>query len=91
MNITRNPLSIAWKAWRDERVGHAKCELRPDKGTPLWASDEAPIYYWSADEYDAEEAYYVGYKGSVVKQPKSFGNPRHGYRCGRNEYRILFD
>jgi len=34
-------------------------------------------HYWSADEYDEQEAYYVSY------QPKSWGNPRHGYRCVR--------
>lgn len=63
--------------------GRAECRLRPDKETPLWAPDAAPIYYWAADEYDAEQAYFVGYNGSVARQPKNFGNPRHGYRCVR--------
>ncbi len=68
--------------WSGEN-GRAECGLRPDKETPLWAPDEVPIYYWTADEYDRDEAYYVGYNGSVAKQPKDFGNPRHGYRCVR--------
>ncbi|MGB9301771.1 MAG: hypothetical protein WCD51_14435 [Anaerolineae bacterium] len=41
-------------------------------------------HYWSADEYDEQEAYYVSYHGSIVSyQPKSWGNPRHGYPCVR--------
>jgi hypothetical protein len=30
----------------------ATCERQPNKDTLLWAPDEEPIYYWSADEYD---------------------------------------
>ena len=49
-----------------------------------WAPDEEPIYYWSADEYDGEEAWYVPYNGGMLGyQPKEWGNPRHGYRCVR--------
>jgi uncharacterized membrane protein len=67
----------------DGTTGRMRCDRMPDKETPLWAPDEPPVYYWSADEYDAEEAYYVSYNGSVSHQPKNFGNPRHGYRCVR--------
>lgn len=68
----------------DGRSESADCQTRPDKETPLWAPDRSPIYYWSADEYDAEEAYYVSYAGSsVTYQDKAWGNPRHGYRCVR--------
>ena len=48
-----------------------------------------PIYYWSADEYDEEDAWYVPYTGGrryggvTSHQPKGWGNPRHGYRCVR--------
>ena len=61
----------------------------PNKDTPLWAPDEDPVYYWSADEYDEESAWYVpftgggGYGGVIGYQPKDWGNPRHGYRCVR--------
>jgi len=63
--------------------------LGGQKDTPLWAPDEEPIYYWSADEYDEEKAWYVPYTGggryggAISYQPKDWGNPRHGYRCVR--------
>ncbi|MBN1483424.1 MAG: hypothetical protein JXA37_01770 [Chloroflexia bacterium] len=61
----------------------ADCRITPDKETPLWAPDQAPIYYWTADAYSREEAHYVNYAGSIDWQPKRWGNPRHGYRCVR--------
>jgi hypothetical protein len=75
-------------AW-DGESDSATCERQPNKDTPLWAPDEEPIYYWSADEYDEEEAWYVPYTGggryggAISYQPKDWGNPRHGYRCVR--------
>jgi hypothetical protein len=68
--------------WNGE-PGRAECRRRPDKETPLWAPDEAPIYYWTADEAENGRAFYVSYQGYVGSQPKYFGNPRHGYRCVR--------
>ena len=65
----------------NEQVVCSRCQ--PDLETPLWAPDEAPIYYWVGDEYNEENAYYVSYNGWVKRQPKSWGNPRHGYRCVR--------
>jgi hypothetical protein len=78
-------------AWHGENAGcswdgeedRADCEIRPDKETPLWAPDMEPVYYWTADDLDAEEAYYINYQGRVDTQPKRWGNPRHGYRCVR--------
>jgi len=67
----------------DGESDRAVCERQPNKETPLWAPDEEPIYYWSADEYDAREAYYVSYNGRIDQQAKDWGNPRHGYRCVR--------
>ncbi len=64
-------------------IGRLACERQPDKETPLWAPDQSPIYYWAADEYNHEMAYFVGYNGSVNYQNKGWGNPRHGYRCVR--------
>jgi hypothetical protein len=64
--------------------GSARCQVTPDKETPLWVPSWSPIYYWSADEYDAQEAFYVSYHGGIVShQQKSWGTPRHGYRCVR--------
>ncbi|MDH5505803.1 MAG: hypothetical protein OEZ02_01110 [Anaerolineae bacterium] len=64
-------------------LGIAACTHTPDKETPLWAPDQSPIYMWSGEQYDNVEAYYVSYNGRVQAQPKSWGNPRHGYRCVR--------
>jgi len=64
--------------------GSARCEVTPDKETPLWVPSWSPIYYWSADESDEHEAFYVSYHGGIVShQQKSWGTPRHGYRCVR--------
>ncbi|MGD8821499.1 MAG: hypothetical protein PVG63_00215 [Anaerolineales bacterium] len=65
-------------------VGHrADCDIQPDKESPLWAADMAPIYYWSADSFNQEDAYFVAYNGTVNTAYKLGGNPRHGYRCVR--------
>jgi len=66
----------------DGKARQAVCAATPDKETPLWAPGQFAIYYWAADEYDAEDAYYVNYSGSGVgHQAKDWGNPRHGFRC----------
>ena len=65
----------------DGEAGKLACNLAPDKETPLWAPDEQPVYYWAANAFDDEEAYFVSYTGYVNYQPKDWGNPRHGYRC----------
>jgi hypothetical protein len=74
----------------DGTSAEAVCSQQPNKDTPLWAPDEAPIYYWTADEYDAESAWYVPYTGGlryggmIDHQPKHWGNARHGFRCVRD-------
>jgi hypothetical protein len=68
----------------------ATCDRQPNKDAPLWAADESPIYYWTADALDGEAAWcvpYTGgvrYGGSIHEQPKDWGNSRHGYRCVRD-------
>ncbi len=64
-------------------LGRAACEERPDKETPLWAPDAAPIYYWAADEFDENRAYFVSFNGAFNSRPKFWGDPRHSYRCVR--------
>lgn len=61
----------------------ARCARQPGKESPLWASDWSPIYYWTADEFNEREAYYVSHAGWVLHQPKNWGNSRHGFRCVR--------
>lgn len=80
-SLTRNGRN-AGCIWQGN-LGPTPCTLTPDKETPLWNPDAPPIYYWAADELNAQEAFYVNYRGVVSAQPKSFGNPRHGYRCVR--------
>ena len=76
-------------AW-DGASAEAECGEQPNKDTPLWAPDEAPIYYWTSDEYDRESAWYVPYTGGlryggmIDHQPKDWGNSRHGFRCVRD-------
>jgi len=65
----------------DGEIGKLSCDLHTDKETPLWAPDQPPVYYWAADPLNDEDAYYVSYTGYVSHQPKTWGNPRHGYRC----------
>jgi hypothetical protein len=68
----------------------AACARQPNKDAPLWAPDQAAIYYWTADEYDVDSAWYVPYTGglryggAIDYQPKQWGNSRHGFRCVRD-------
>jgi hypothetical protein len=67
-----------------ERGRRAQCEIQPDKESPLWASDQPAIYYWTADEYDERYGFFVACNGTVNAALKSGGNPRHSYRCVRD-------
>jgi hypothetical protein len=73
----------------DGASAEAECVDRPNKDSPLWAAEQAPIYYWTADEYDQVSAWYVPYTGglryggAIDHQPKDWGNARHGFRCVR--------
>lgn len=75
-SLTRNGKN-AGCLW-DEKTHHADCRISPDKETPLWAPDEATIYYLAAGEYDAVHAFCVNYTGGINIQPKSQGM---GFRC----------
>ncbi|MBN1877447.1 MAG: hypothetical protein JXA33_24710 [Anaerolineae bacterium] len=70
--------------WHGEGYDRLECDILPDKETPLWAPDQAPIYYWAAEEANDRSAYYVSYNGWVYTMPKSGGNPRHSHRCVRD-------
>jgi len=69
--------------WRGEFRRQVSCEIMPDKETPLWAPDLAPIYYWAAEAYDEQDGFFVSFNGYVNATRKSGGNPRHSYRCVR--------
>lgn len=70
--------------WDGTPSGRVECARKPDKESPLWNPDQPPIYMWAADEIDADRALYVSHNAWVHPQPKSWGNPRHGYRCVRD-------
>jgi hypothetical protein len=70
--------------WSGERRSRALCDIQPDKESPLWATDQPAIYYWTADEFDARNGFFVAYNGMVNAALKSGGNPRHSYRCVRD-------
>ncbi len=70
-------------AWNGQIGQAADCRTKPDKESPLWATDQAPIYYWAADEAGEAEGVFVAYNGFVNATRKEGGNPRHGYRCVR--------
>jgi hypothetical protein len=69
--------------WNGELGRPVTCEVRPDKETPLWAPDLAPIYYWAAEAYNDQDAFFVSYNGFVNATRKLNGNPRHSHRCVR--------
>jgi hypothetical protein len=71
-------------AWQGEFRRRVACAVLPDKESPLWASDQPVIYYWTADAYDERRGYFVAYNGTVNATYKLAGNPRHGYRCVRD-------
>jgi len=71
-------------AWNGEIRSQAACAVRPDKESPLWATDRPVVYYWTADAYSEDRGIFVAYNGMVNATVKSGGNPRHSYRCVRD-------
>ena len=67
--------------WAGEMGVQVACDVRPDKESPLWATDVPVIYYWAAEESSTLEGYFVAFNGTVNDAYKLGGNPRHGYRC----------
>ena len=81
--VVRDGENAGCTAPQGQQRGQAVCRRTPDKETPLWGPDIPFIYMWAAHERDSARAYYVSYNGWVRHQPKSWGNPRHGYRFVR--------
>ncbi len=70
----------------DGTAGLMKCEKRPDKETPLWAPDRSPVYLLTATEADSNRVWFVSYNGRAQQTYKSWGNPRHGFRCVKDPF-----
>jgi hypothetical protein len=63
--------------WAGEPPAEAECDVLPDKESPLWATDHAAIYYWTAGQESDAFGIYVPYNGWVNATYKTGGNPRH--------------
>ncbi len=62
----------------DGRSPHATCAQAPDKETPLWAPDQAPIYYLTTDVAGEQHVLGVNYTGGITPHRRTSGV---GYRC----------
>jgi len=78
-SLTRGGTS-AGCTW-DGRSPHATCERPPDKETPLWAPDQAPIYYLTSDRAGADHALGVNYTGGITAHRTVSASEGVGYRC----------
>jgi len=62
----------------DGRSDHAACSRPPDKETPLWAPDQAPIYLLTTDTAGDQFVLGVNYTGGITPHRRTAGV---GYRC----------
>ncbi len=63
----------------DGRSPYATCVQPPDKETPLWAPDQPPIYYLTADIAGEQHALGVNYTGGITPHRRNAAGV--GYRC----------
>jgi hypothetical protein len=68
----------------DAESGRATYEIRPDKETPLWDPHSPIVYWWAADDDDADHAYRVVYNGGVWLIPKDLGMGSQAFRAVRD-------
>jgi len=69
-------------AW-DPATRRATFSLMPDKEAPLWNPYSRVIYWWTADEMDANRAYRVVYNGGVHVFLKTTSRGYFAARCVR--------
>jgi hypothetical protein len=67
----------------DGRASHATCAQPPDKETPLWAPDEAPIYYLTSDTAGEAHVLGVNYTAGITPHRRTAASGGLGYRCVR--------
>jgi hypothetical protein len=65
----------------DAATATASYQLMPDKEAPLWHPYSRVIYWWTADEASAGEAYRVAYNGGVHAMPKDRAADYMACRC----------
>ncbi|HQE81901.1 MAG TPA: hypothetical protein PLM14_02805 [Candidatus Hydrogenedentes bacterium] len=80
-SLTRTGVN-AGGTW-DPTAQRAKYRIRPDKESPLWIPTSRIIYFWTADEVDADFARFVAANGYVGKRPKRLGMGSHAFRAVR--------
>jgi hypothetical protein len=69
-------------AW-DPGARRATYDVRPDKESPLWDPHSPIIYWWAADEVDADHAYRVVSNGGVWVMPKGMAMGSQAFRAVR--------
>ena len=67
----------SWDASR----GIPNYRLTPDKESPLWNPYSLVIYWWTATEFNEEQAYRLSYNGRAMVTPKKAGADYYGFRC----------
>lgn len=65
----------------DAATRRPRYRVQPDKDAPLWNRYSPVIYWWTADELDADRAYRVVYNGFVNAMPKRIGPDYLACRC----------
>ena len=68
----------------DSEQGRATYRTRPDKESPLWDPRSPIIYWWAADEVDADHAYRVVYNGGVWLISRNTGMGSQAFRAVRD-------
>jgi hypothetical protein len=68
----------------DARGRRANYRRTPDKEAPLWNPRSQIIYWWTADEADADRAYRIAYNGQVFPIRKSARQNYLACRCAKS-------
>ncbi|MBN2474369.1 MAG: hypothetical protein JXB62_07160 [Pirellulales bacterium] len=65
----------------DAQSGRTVYDVKPDKESPLWDIHAQLIYWWTADEIDAEKAYMIVYDGRVRERKKTIAPTYFAFRA----------
>ena len=80
-SLTRGGVN-AGGVW-DSALCRAHYRVQPDKESPLWRVYAETIYWWTASEAAAGQAYRIVYNGGVYAMPKSQRYGTIGFRAVR--------
>jgi hypothetical protein len=65
----------------DAARGVPNFQLTPDKESPLWNPYSLIIYWWTATEFNEQQAYLFSYNGHEIPSLKKAGAELYGFRC----------